>query len=144
MTCKQFQENLGKSLLRKTVPALSEDMQAHVATCGECQAYQSSLLAVHVSLFEIPRQLLPEGLAERLKSIDRLPEEHPVRLSWKPDIQRADALLSLALVMILAGWLFNGMGVLVQFGVLTLGLTILISNILKPAFIGRNVNAVAD
>jgi hypothetical protein len=144
MTCKQFQENLGKSLLRKTVPVLSEDMQAHVATCGECQAYQSSLLAVHVSLFEIPRQLLPEGLAERLKSIDRLPEEHPVRLSWKPDVQRAAALLSPALVMILAPWLFNSTGVLIQFVVLTLGFTILMSNILKPIFVGRNGKSAAD
>lgn len=141
MNCDQFRQNFENSLRHTSQQALSEDMRAHVSTCSSCQAYQASLLALHIALLEIPREKLPEGLSAQLKAIGESPRKKAIRLSWMPELKRAVPLLGLAVVMIAAQLLPIGVAAIVEVVVLTVGLTVLMSNILKPVFVGQNGNA---
>jgi len=135
--CDQFRNGLEKSLNHNPSPGLSEEMRLHLSSCKSCGAYYASSIALHRALLEIPKEQMSPGLTARLKSIGRLPEPQPVRLSWMPELKRGALLLGPAVAMIAAYWLPPITGTITQFVVLIGGLTLLVSNILKPAFIGH-------
>jgi predicted anti-sigma-YlaC factor YlaD len=138
MNCDRFRRNLENNLKHTSRQTLSEEMRSHVSSCSDCQAYQTSLLSLHTALLEIAREKLPEGLSAQLKAIGEFPQREAIRLSWIPEMKRAIPLLGLAVVMILAQLLPPGVSAIVEVVVLTIGLTTLMSNILKPVFVGQN------
>ena len=142
MNCDEFRRNLENSLKHTSQQTLSEEMRAHVTSCGTCQAFQASLLALHAALLQIPNEKLPEGLSTQLKAIGEFPRREAIRLSWMPELKRAVPLLGLAVIMIAAQLLPVGVATIVEVLVLTVGLTVLMSNILKPVFVGQNGNAL--
>ncbi|HTP12841.1 MAG TPA: hypothetical protein VMM37_04405 [Bacteroidota bacterium] len=137
MTCREFRNTLDKSLTHQPAPSLSEEMRLHRSSCKSCSTYYDSLVALHSALLDIPKEQIPPDLPARLKSIQRLPEPRSTGLGWMPEVKRGVLLLGPAAAMVAASWLPPSTGTIVQFCILMAGLTILLSNILKPAFINN-------
>jgi predicted anti-sigma-YlaC factor YlaD len=137
MNCEQFRINLNSTLDVRSSILLTEEMKQHSETCADCRQYETSILLLHEELLRIPRLQPSKALLHQLHSI---PSEQGVRdhtISWKPELQQAAILAIPAFIAVMCRWLFNGIGIFVELGVVTLGLSLLILNLMKPAILGK-------
>ena len=66
MDCAEVRK-LGSSYLDEDLPASRLDrLQTHLAKCGPCQAFVSSLASVIGSLTRLPRMRSPDGLRQSI------------------------------------------------------------------------------
>jgi len=137
MNCEQFRSDINRAMDAHSLALLTEEMQKHSETCVDCYLYETSMRALRAELLQIPRLQPSKALLHQLHSI---PSEQGVRdhsLSWKPELQQAAILAVPAFIAVLCRWLFNGIGIFVELGVVTIGLSLLILNLMKPAILGK-------
>jgi hypothetical protein len=113
------------------VDSLSRIVQA------EIQFYETSMRTLHAELLHIPRLQPSAFLLRQLHSISSEENVPLLSMSWKPELQQAAILAVPAFIAVLCRWLFNGIDIFVELGVITLGLLLLILNLMKPLILGR-------
>jgi len=137
MNCEQFRINLNSTLDVRSSILLTEEMKQHSETCVDCRQYETSMLLLHGELFRIPRLQPSNALLHQLNSI---PSEQSVRihlLSWKPELQQAAIFAVPVFIAVLCRWLFDDVGMFVDLGVVTIGLSLLILHLMRPLILGK-------
>jgi len=144
MNCEQFRSDINRAMDARSLALLTKEMQKHSETCVDCHLYETSMRALHAELLRIPRLQPSKALLQQIHSI---PLEQSVRshsFSWKPELQQMTILAVPAVIAVLCRWLFNGIGIFVEFGVVTIGLSLLILNLMKPAILGKYSDITAQ
>lgn len=142
MICTEFRKQLHESLDNKSGEPLPAIMHAHIKSCQRCSDYTTFMLSLHRELFRVPAIRPSVHFIEKLKSLEIPREQKPLTYSWKPDVRRAAVLMSFAVLMLIAQLLPTNVKIFIDFPILTVGLALWITTMLKPFFFTKSGNAI--
>jgi predicted anti-sigma-YlaC factor YlaD len=143
MKCEEFRALVQSGLDAKEETAVSREGRAHTDTCPTCKKYYESMLALHGAMYSLPRVSPTPDFVASLNHIEQI-EYVPAKLSWRPEIRLAAALLSpLVLPYIAQQYSLDQIQYILEALIMLLGLTAFGIAALKPFFLGGHAYHLA-
>ncbi len=143
MICTEYRKQLHELLDKKSDEPLPTIMDAHIKSCQRCSDYTTFMLSLHRELFRVPAIKPSVDFIEQLKSLEIPREPIPLTYSWKPDVRRAAVFMSFAVLLLISQLLPTNLKIFIDLPILTIGLALWISTMLKPFFFTKSGNATA-
>lgn len=82
--CDEYLERISAAVDGALSPAEQEKLNAHLATCAECQRLYDDLLSLHAALADLPPVEVPTGLKDRVMDAVAAEAEHAKVLPFVP------------------------------------------------------------